>query len=108
MIYGYARVSTDGQTLGAQQSALQQAGADRIFAEKISGAKSDRVQLARAIAALDEGDCLIVTKLDRLARSTRDLLNTLAAIGDKGASLGTSADCANLARYGSNLNRLHS
>ena len=85
MIYGYARVSTDGQTLDAQQSALREAGADRIFAEKISGATSDRVQLAKAIAALGEGDCLIVTKLDRLARSTRDLLNTPAAIGDMGA-----------------------
>jgi len=86
MIVGYARVSTDGQTLDAQQSALREAGADRIFAEKISGATSDRAQLAKAIAALGEGDCLIVTKLDRLARSTRDLLNTLAAIGDMGAS----------------------
>jgi len=86
MILGYARVSTDGQTLDAQQSALRQAGADRVFAEKISGATSDRLQLAKAIAALGEGDCLIVTKLDRLARSTRDLLNTLAAIADKGAS----------------------
>ena len=83
MILGYARVSTDGQTLDAQQSALRRAGADRVFAEKISGATSDRLQLAKAIAALGEGDCLIVTKLDRLARSTRDLLNTLAAIADK-------------------------
>ena len=92
MILGYARVSTDGQTLDAQQSALRQAGADRVFAEKISGATSDRLQLAKAIAALGEGDCLIVTKLDRLARSTRDLLNTLAAIADKGASFKSLGD----------------
>ena len=92
MILGYARVSTDGQTLDAQQSALRQAGADRVFAEMISGATSDRLQLAKAIAALGEGDCLIVTKLDRLARSTRDLVNTLAAIADKGASFKSLGD----------------
>lgn len=92
MILGYARVSTDGQTLDAQQSALRQAGADRVFAEKISGATSDRLQLAKAIAALGEGDCLIVTKLDRLARSTRDLLNTLAAIAEAGATFKSLGD----------------
>jgi DNA invertase Pin-like site-specific DNA recombinase len=75
---GYARVSTDGQTLDAQQAALANAGCARVFAEKQSGAKTDRIQLAEAIAALAAGDTLIVTKLDRLARSTRDLLNTLA------------------------------
>jgi DNA invertase Pin-like site-specific DNA recombinase len=83
---GYARVSTDGQTLQAQTEALHGAGCARIFAEKISGAHSDRPQLAKAIAALGEGDTLVVCKLDRLARSTRDLLNTLATISDRGAS----------------------
>jgi hypothetical protein len=71
---GYARVSTDGQTLQAQTEALHGAGCARIFAEKISGAHSDRPQLAKAIAAQGEGDTLVVCKLDRLARSTRDLL----------------------------------
>jgi DNA invertase Pin-like site-specific DNA recombinase len=80
MKIGYARVSTDGQTLDHQQSALRDAGCDQVFAEKVSGAKSDRQQLTSAIAALGQGDTLIVCKLDRLARSTRDLLNTLAAI----------------------------
>jgi DNA invertase Pin-like site-specific DNA recombinase len=83
MIIGYARVSTDGQTLDAQQSALKAAGADRIFAEKISGAVTDRKALAKAIAALGSGDVLLVTRLDRLARSTRDLLNVLASISIK-------------------------
>ena len=67
---GYARVSTDGQTLRAQTEALHAAGCARIFAEKISGAYSDRPQLAKAIAALGEGDTLVVCKLDRLARTT--------------------------------------
>jgi DNA invertase Pin-like site-specific DNA recombinase len=92
MIYGYARVSTDGQTLDAQEAALRSAGAERIFAEKISGAVTDRKALARAIAALQSGDVLLVTRLDRLARSTRDLLNVLAAIGDKGAGFRSLAD----------------
>jgi len=92
MIYGYARVSTDGQSLDAQQSALRSAGAERVFAEKISGAKLDRRALTAAIKALGPGDTLLVTRLDRLARSTRDLLNTLASIGDVGASFKSLAD----------------
>ena len=89
---GYARVSTDGQSLQSQTEALHGAGCARIFAEKISGAYSDRPQLAKAIAALGEGDTLVVCKLDRLARSTRDLLNTLDAIGKAGASFRSLAD----------------
>ena len=89
---GYARVSTDGQTLAAQTEALHSAGCARIFAEKISGAYSDRPQLAKAIAALSEGDTLVVCKLDRLARSTRDLLNTLDTIGKAGATFRSLAD----------------
>jgi DNA invertase Pin-like site-specific DNA recombinase len=92
MIVGYARVSTDGQTLLAQQASLTAAGCVRVFSEKVSGAKTDRAQLAKAIAALAEGDTLIVTKLDRLARSTRDLLNTLATISDKGATFKSLGD----------------
>ena len=80
MIYGYARVSTDGQSVAAQVAALRAAGAGKVFREVASGAKTDRAQLRKAIAALQAGDVLMVTRLDRLARSTRDLLNTLAAI----------------------------
>jgi DNA invertase Pin-like site-specific DNA recombinase len=89
---GYARVSTDGQSIQAQTEALHAVGCASIFAEKISGAYSDRPQLAKAIAALSEGDTLIVTKLDRLARSTRDLLNTLDAIGKAGATFRSLGD----------------
>jgi len=86
------RVSTDGQTLDAQQSALSAAGAERVFAEKVSGAVTDRKALARAIAALGAGDVLPVTRLDRLARSTRDLLNVLDAAGKAGAGFRSLAD----------------
>jgi DNA invertase Pin-like site-specific DNA recombinase len=89
---GYARVSTDGQTLHAQTEALHACGCARIFEEKISGAYSDRPQLAKAIAALGAGDTLVVCKLDRLARSTRDLLNTLDTIGKAGATFKSLGD----------------
>jgi DNA invertase Pin-like site-specific DNA recombinase len=92
MIVGYARVSTDGQTLDAQQAALRSAGAERVFAEKVSGAKTDRRQLAKAIDALGAGDVLLVTRLDRLARSTRDLLNVLDAVAKRGAGFRSIAD----------------
>ena len=77
MIYGYARVSTDGQSLDAQVKQLRAAKAEKVFKETASGAKTDRVQLRRALDQLAKGDVLTVTRLDRLARSTRDLLNTL-------------------------------
>jgi DNA invertase Pin-like site-specific DNA recombinase len=92
MIIGYARVSTDGQTLDAQHAALATAGAEKVFAEKISGAVADRKQLSKAIAALNAGDVLLVTRLDWLARSTRDLLNVLDTISKKGAGCRSIAD----------------
>jgi DNA invertase Pin-like site-specific DNA recombinase len=85
MIYGYARVSTDGQSVDAQVKQLRAAGAEKVFRETASGAQTNRAQLARALAQLDKGDVLTVARLDRLARSTRDLLNTLATITGKGA-----------------------
>jgi DNA invertase Pin-like site-specific DNA recombinase len=91
-LIGYARVSTNGQTLDAQVEALEAAGADVIFEETASGADTDRAQLAKAIGTLRAGDTLIVTRLDRLARSTRDLLNTLDAIAKRGATFKSLAD----------------
>jgi len=76
--YGYARVSTDGQSLAPQEAELKAAGCIRVFAEKISGARSDRAELAKALKRTEN------TRLDRLARSTRDLLNILHALGEKG------------------------
>jgi DNA invertase Pin-like site-specific DNA recombinase len=92
MIYGYARVSTDGQSVDAQVKQLRTAGAEKVFRETASGARADRAQLRRAVGQLEKGDVLTVTRLDRLARSTRDLLNTLAQIADKGAGFRSLAD----------------
>jgi DNA invertase Pin-like site-specific DNA recombinase len=92
MIYGYARVSMDGQSVTAQVRQLRAAGASKVFREVASGAKTDRAQLRRVLAELDAGDVLTVTRLDRLARSTRDLLNTLAAITDKKAGFRSLGD----------------
>jgi DNA invertase Pin-like site-specific DNA recombinase len=91
-IIGYCRVSTDSQTLDAQIAELKAAGATRMFTEKESGARTDRPQLRKAIAALGTGDTLIVTRLDRLARSTRDLLNVLHDVGECGAAFKSLAD----------------
>ncbi len=84
-VYGYARVSTDGQTLDAQIAQLKAAGAEKIFCEKVSGARANRPELARLMRGLAAGNLVLVTRLDRLARSTRDLLNTLASVTEKGA-----------------------
>ena len=91
-LYGYGRVSTDGQTLAAQDAALRAAGCAKVFSEKASGAKTDRAELRKAISRLGEGDVLMVTRLDRLARSTRDLLNTLDEITKRGAGFKSLAD----------------
>lgn len=72
-IFGYALVSTDGQIVDAQVKALRAAGAEKVFRETASGAKSDRSKLAHAIKALAEGDTLLVTRLDRLALDARPL-----------------------------------
>ena len=89
---GYARVSTRGQDLTLQQEALKAAGCEKVFFEKISGAKSDRLQLTRLLKAVDIGDIVIVTRLDRLARSTRDLLNILDAVAKAGAGFKSLKD----------------
>jgi DNA invertase Pin-like site-specific DNA recombinase/predicted nucleotidyltransferase len=90
--YGYAQVSTDGHALNAQLEALRAAGCARIFREKITGTIADHPQLHRAIDQLAASDVLMVTRLDRLARSTRDLVNVLAAITGKGAGFRSLGD----------------
>ena len=91
-IFGYVRVSTDGQSVDAQVKELRAAGAEKVFRETASGVKTNRRELARATNSLCEGDTLLVTRLDRLARSTRDLLNILAQITERKAGFKSLAD----------------
>ena len=93
MIVGYGRVSTDGQALDTQHAALIAAGAERVFAEKVSGVVSDRKALAKAYRGPGRVGCIAsATRLDRLARSTRDLLNVLDAVDKAGAGFRSLAD----------------
>ena len=90
--YGYARVSTDGQTLDAQLEVLKAAGCEKVFREKVSGARADRRQLGLLLAGIGSGDVLMVSRLDRLARSTRDLLNILGTLTERGADFQSLGD----------------
>lgn len=87
LLLGYARVSTDAQDLTIQREQLAAAGCARIFAERITGARRDRPELVRMIDQLRPGDVVTVTRLDRLARSTRDLLDIAEQIQAAGAGL---------------------
>ena len=87
MLIGYCRVSSVGQSLDIQHEALTAAGCDKIFAEKASGRSTvDRDELAQAIDFVREGDTLIVTRLDRLARSVGDLHQIIARLTEKGVA----------------------
>ena len=92
MIIGYARVSTEEQHLDAQTSALKAAGAERIFAEKISGTKKSRPELDRMIEQVRDGDVVVVTKYDRLSRSLQDLLSIVEAVRTQGAGFRSLAE----------------
>jgi DNA invertase Pin-like site-specific DNA recombinase len=85
-------VGIDAASLETQHAALKAAGATQIYSEKISGAVTERKALARAIVSLWADDVLMVTRLDRLARSTRDLLNVLDAVAKRGAGFKSLAD----------------
>jgi DNA invertase Pin-like site-specific DNA recombinase len=89
---GYARVSTEGQSLTGQLEALKAAGATTVYREKVSGTRADRPQLAKLMASLKPGDVVVVTKLDRLGRSTRELLELIEAIGKAGAAFRSLGD----------------
>lgn len=95
MILGYARVSTKDQNIDGQQDALTSAGAERIFADTITGTARSRPELDRLLNELRNGDVVVVTKYDRLARSLKDLLEIVEQIQAKGAgfrSLGEDID----------------
>ena len=92
MIYGYARVSTkgqarDGNSLDAQEKLLKENGAQIIYPESFTGTKKDRPKLNELMGILKEGDTLVVTKLDRIARSTRDGLDIIDELIDKGVAI---------------------
>lgn len=89
---GYARVSTQDQTLEAQKEALLSAGADHLFTEKVSGANRNRPQLSALLDSLQEDDLVLVTRLDRFARSTLDMLTLAEAITAKGAAFRSLAE----------------
>lgn len=89
---GYARVSTDSQALAPQVESLKAAGAGQVFRETASGAKRNRAQLSRLLKEVRPGDLVLVTRLDRLARSTRNLLNVLDALADRGAAFRSLGD----------------
>ena len=91
-LLGYARVSTQDQNLTGQLDALKAAGATTIYRQKISGTRADRPQLAKLMVALRPGDVVVVTKLDRLGRSTRELLDLIDRIGKAGASFRSLGD----------------
>ncbi len=93
MLIGYARVSTDDQDLALQRSALKAAGCRRLYEEKVSGARRDRPELARMLDNLRDGeDVIVVTRLDRLARSTKDLLDIAEQLNAIGAGLRSLAE----------------
>jgi len=84
MIVGYARVSSTGQSLDIQHETLLEAGCEKVFAEKVSGRSTkDRVELMQAMDFVREGDTLVVTRLDRLARSVGDLHQIIERLNEK-------------------------
>src|SRR5450631_1783895 len=92
MIFGYARVSTDAQDLASQLAQLKEAGCERVFREKISGATADRPQLSKLLAAVTQGDVVIIPAVDRLSRDTTDLLVIARDLQNAGAGLRSIAE----------------
>ena len=90
-VYGYARVSSSDQTLVSQDAELHKAGAAKVYREKISGVAARWPQLEKLLHIIGPGDVVLVTRLDRLARSTRDLLNILDKIGKAGCAVQIAA-----------------
>jgi len=87
MKYGYARVSTRHQDLEGQLRQLEEERCDKVFFEKITGTKSNRPEFQKLLEEIQTGDTLVVTKLDRFARSTQDALNTIKYLFEKGVRI---------------------
>lgn len=103
MLIGYARLSTRDQNPHLQLDALREAGCERIFEETASGAERDRPQLEAALDFMRSGDSLVVWKLDRLARSTRQLVETVEALERRGMGLKSVTQNVDTASAGGRL-----
>lgn len=103
MLIGYARVSTHEQDCALQEDALRAAGCDRLFLETASGAKRDRPELRAALAAMQEGDTLVVWRLDRLARSLRHLLETVEGLEARGMKFRSLTEAMDTSTSGGKL-----
>lgn len=84
MKYGYARVSTKGQELEVQLQALEKEGCEKVYSEKFTGTKADRPEFKELLSILKDGDTLVVTKLDRLARNTKEGIEVIEGLFNKG------------------------
>lgn len=103
MLVGYARVSTQDQDPALQLDALTQVGCNKVFTEKASGAQRERPQLQAAIDYMREGDTLVIWKLDRLARSLKQLIETVEALAARGIGLRSLTEAIDTATSGGKL-----
>ena len=92
MLIGYARISTDDQSLDLQIDALQNAGCEQIFSDKLSGKKTQRSGLAETLSHLRKGDVLVIWKLDRLGRSVKGLIELVENLADRGVQFRSLTD----------------
>ncbi len=103
MLVGYARVSTQDQDLAPQLDALRAAGCERVFTERASGAQRERPQLRAALDDMRSGDTLVVWKLDRLARSLKQLIETVEDLGGRGVGLRSLTEAIDTTTSGGRL-----
>ena len=103
MLVGYARVSTQEQDLALQLDALRAAGCDKVYEEKASGAQRERPELKAALGYMRQGDTLVVWKLDRLARSLKQLIETVEAMGEQGIGLRSLTEAIDTTTSGGKL-----
>src|SRR5512139_3037912 len=103
MLVGYARVSTQDQDPALQLDALKGAGCEKVFTEKASGAQRDRPQLRAALGYMRQGDTLVVWKLDRLARSLKQLIETVETMGEQGLGLRSLTEAIDTTTSGGRL-----
>lgn len=103
MLIGYARVSTDDQRLDLQRDALTQAGCERVYEDKESGAKAARPGLAMALEVARQGDTLVVWRLDRLGRSLKDLIEMVERLENQGIGLRSLKESIDTASSGGRL-----